>query len=187
MKPSIIINFVLFQIGWFACVLGAAWNKPWLGTFTVAGIIAFHLYRATEANREIWLLVIAMTLGFFWDSLMVITGLLNYQSGMFHPVFAPHWIIAMWALFATTFNVSMSWLKGHFVMSSLFGAVGGPLAYYGGMKLGAVTMPSTLQALVALSIGWAILMPLLMKLAVHFDGFDNTKKYSPNSLEVYDV
>ncbi|MEK9940662.1 MAG: DUF2878 family protein, partial [Methylotenera sp.] len=27
----LIINFVLFQLAWFACVLGAANSQPWLG------------------------------------------------------------------------------------------------------------------------------------------------------------
>jgi hypothetical protein len=27
----LLVNFVAFQLGWFACVLGAAQGLPWLG------------------------------------------------------------------------------------------------------------------------------------------------------------
>ncbi len=53
----------------------------------------------------------------------------------------------------------------------LAGAIGGPLAYFAGNRLGAVDMPDTMMALVALALGWSIIMPLLMSLSRHLDGF----------------
>ena len=53
-KPQIIINFVLFQIGWFACVLGAAKQMPWLGVITVAAILVWHLSQAKQAKPELF-------------------------------------------------------------------------------------------------------------------------------------
>jgi len=44
MTPML-INFVAFQVGWFACVLGGAHQFPWLGTLMVSIIIAVHLSR----------------------------------------------------------------------------------------------------------------------------------------------
>jgi hypothetical protein len=46
----------------------------------------------------------------------------------------------MWIAFATTLNVSMRWLRGRPELALLFGAVGGPLAFYAGERLGAVTV-----------------------------------------------
>jgi len=40
---------------------------------------------------------------------------------------------------ATTLNVSMAWLRGRYALAAIFGAFGGPLAYYSGAKLGAMT------------------------------------------------
>ena len=37
------INFLLFQIAWFACVLGAANNLPWVGPLVVGLIVIYHL------------------------------------------------------------------------------------------------------------------------------------------------
>jgi hypothetical protein len=68
----------------------------------------------------------------------------------------------MWLLFAMTLNHSLSWLKGRYVLSFVFGALGGPLAYVAGEKLGAVEITSDLS-LVILAISWAMITPLLMK------------------------
>jgi len=40
----LILNFILFQIAWFACVLGAANAMPWLGVLVTVVILIWHLY-----------------------------------------------------------------------------------------------------------------------------------------------
>ena len=140
MNTHMLVNFVLFQLGWFACVLGAAAGMPWSGSLLVLGIIGYHVYRVADAGTELHLMLLVLLIGFSWDSLLVALGFLQFSSGVFHSSLAPHWILAMWALFATTLNVSMAWLKGRYVLAGLFGLVGGPMAYYAGLKLGAVSM-----------------------------------------------
>jgi hypothetical protein len=61
-------------------------------------------------------------------------------------------------------------MRGRLLIAALFGALGGPLAYWGGAQLGAVILVETVPALVALSIGWGVLTPLLVRLAQRFDG-----------------
>jgi len=88
---------------------------------------------------------------------------------------APPWILGLWALFATTLNVSLNWLKGRWLVAALLGGIAGPLSYWAGARLGAVVLVEPVPALVALSIGWAILMPLLMALARRYDGIHGTR------------
>ena len=170
-KRSLLINFTLFQLGWFACVLGGAWDIPWIGPLAVAAILAWHLLQADKPSHELKLIGIAVVLGTLWDSLLVVSGLLNYDSGMLVGFLAPYWIIAMWALFSSTLNVSLRWLKNRYTLAFLFGAIGGPLAYYAGFKLGAVDFSDMASALLALAVGWALLMPLLMQLSNRYNGF----------------
>ena len=49
------------------------------------------------------------------------------------------------------------------------GAVGGPLSYLAGQKLGAISFNDPFSALVALAIAWGLAMPLLVFLADRFD------------------
>lgn len=167
----IVLNFLLFQAGWLACVLGGASQWHWIGPVVVLGVIALHLSQSTHWIEEFKVILLALVIGSVWDSILVTKDVLTYHHGLFHPEFAPYWIIAMWALFATTLNVSMRWLRGRWLIASLFGAIGGPLAYYAGERLGAVNMPDQSTALLALALGWAIIMPALLWLSERFDGF----------------
>ena len=159
---NIFLNFALFQVTWFACVLGAAHGVPWAGPLVVAAVAAYHLGRAAEPRGEALLLMLAALIGLAFDSLLVSAGWLTYPAGQWHPLLAPYWIVAMWIGFATTLNVSMAWLKGRSYLAFVLGAIGGPLAYLGGAKLGGVSFVDTTAALAALAMGWALIMPLLM-------------------------
>ncbi len=169
--PLVLTNFLLFQLGWLACVLGGRGSWHWAGTVLVLGIVMFHVSRASRPRAELILILVALLVGAAWDSLLVWADLLKYAHGLFNSDLAPHWIIAMWALFATTLNVSLRWLKGRWFLATLLGAIGGPLAYFAGHRLGAVDMPDQTLALATLALGWSVLMPLLMTLSRHFDGF----------------
>lgn len=171
MTPILINNFIFFQLGWLACVLGGTGSWHWMGTMMVTGIVGFHLSRASRPRDEFMLILAALLIGTSWDSLLVWAGLLSYANGVLFAALAPHWIVAMWALFATTLNLSLRWLKGRWLLAAVFGAIGGPLAYYAGFRLGAVDMPDMTNAMLALAIGWAMLMPLLMSLSQRFNGF----------------
>lgn len=164
-------NFVVFQLVWFACVFGAGHDLALLGTLTVALAVAVHLMMARRWRPEAMLILIVTAIGLCWDSALVSLGLMSYPSGNFAPGLAPHWILAMWALFATTLNLSMGWIKGRPGLAVLLGAIGGPLAYLAGHRLGGVDMPDPALGLAAQALGWAVLMPILALLAQRLDGF----------------
>ncbi len=167
----ILTNFVLFQIGWFACVLSGAARMPWIGALIAVTIVAFHLLRADEWDAEIKLILIAVTIGALFDSLLVWRNWLQYPSGILLPNTAPYWIVLMWALFATILNISLRWLRGRWLIAALAGAAGGPLAYYGGHRLGALEFGDVSVALLALAVGWAVVTPVLMALSARLDGY----------------
>lgn len=174
----ILLNFLLFQIGWFACVLGAAANQPEIGAGIACVILIVHIICAYDKQKELLLIAIAMLIGIAWDSLLVWQDLLGYSSGILAANTAPYWIVILWGLFATTLNVSLRWLRQRVLLSALFGAIAGPLAYYAGQKLGAVQFLDTPLALLFLGIGWAIFTPLLISLSMQFDGFRPTRMRS---------
>jgi len=169
----VIINFVLFQLGWFACVLGAAWQMPVSGTLLASLIVIYHLYANPPRANEVILIVLAVLLGTTWDSWLVIQGWLSFNSGMLHPFLAPYWIIMLWALFATTINISLAWLKQRYLLAALLGAIAGPAAYYAGTRLGAVELIQPQQALLALALGWSLWLPLLLFLSGRIERIGN--------------
>jgi|GEM_PF-5871705 len=48
---------------------------------------------------------------------------------------------------------------------AIFGAIGGPLAYYSGAKLGATEALPSLNGILVLAVGWGVMTPLLVWLA----------------------
>ncbi len=167
---GMIFNFVAFQIGWFACVLGAAHGQPWTGVVIAAAVVAVHAARAALPAPELKLVAIALVTGAVWDSALASLGWIDFTAGTLVSGIAPPWIIALWALFATTLNISLDWLKGRWLAAALFGAIGGPLSYWAGVRLGAVVFVEPVPALIALGVGWAVITPLLLLLAKHLDG-----------------
>ena len=170
-------NFILFQIGWFSCVIGgASTSYHWLGVAVVSVVIMVHLARARRANDEVILILATMLIGTAWDSSLMAVGLFAFSNGVLFTALIPFWMIAMWALFATTLNVSMRWMKDRYLLAALFGAAGGPLAYYAGHRLGAVDFADTITALTAVGAGWAVIMPLLVLLTTRLNGYRETQR-----------
>ena len=171
---NLLINFAAFQIGWFSSVIGAAQQMPWLGPLVLVGVLAIHLRQAQRPAFELRLIAVCGIIGVFFESLLVIAGWVTYPSGFFMEPLAPYWIITMWMLFGTTLNISMGWMKRRPLLAALFGAIGGPASYYAGHKLGGIEFLDFYPAMIALALGWALFMPILMWLAERFDGVNGT-------------
>lgn len=174
-----LINFVAFQAGWFSCVLSAAIGMPWLGLLAVSVIVIFHIRSADQPRHEFQLLLLSVVLGLVFDSFLVMSGWVVYPSGMLIPGIAPYWILAMWALFSTTLNLSMSWLKRSLLLASVMGAVFGPLSYLAGQRLGAIELVDFRSSMILLAIIWALVMPILIFAASRFDGARQSPKLIP--------
>ena len=166
----VLINFAAFQIGWFSSVIGAAKQMPWLGPLVLLIVLAIHLRQARRPQAELTLVVACGLVGVFFDSLLVVFGWVTYPSGQFSDLLAPYWIVTMWMLFGTTLNLSMGWLKGRPWLAAAFGAFGGPASYIAGQKLGGIVFVDYYAAVIALAIGWAIFMPLLLIVAERYNG-----------------
>ncbi len=164
------LNIAAFQIGWFVCVLGAARGMPGLGIAVGLVIVAMHLRRVPQPRSESLLLLVAAVVGIVADTLLIRGNWLAFDSGTIIPGVTPYWMIALWIIFATTLNVSLGWLKRRRLLAAALGAVGGPLAYYAGAELGAVTIAHPPTALAAVGVVWALAMPLLLYAADRYNG-----------------
>jgi hypothetical protein len=160
-----VINVVLFQAAWFAAVLGAARGILWLGPLSMIPVLAVHLTLQNNRRGEVNLLLAAGMLGFLFDTAFVASGVFTPLKHLFPRPFSPPWMICLWLNFAATLNVSMAWLRGRYLLAAAFGAVGGPLAYYSGAKLGAMEALPTMTGMLLLAIGWGLMTPMLAWLA----------------------
>lgn len=162
---NVAINFVGFQIGWFACVLSAANSMPEVGLVIALLVVMLHVYASRDRQNTIQLLLVVTLLGSAWDSILTYYQVLVFSSGILTSYLAPSWIVMMWLLFATTLTISFRWLYGRYILASVLGAVFGPLTYQAGKAMGAVIIPDVMLANIILMLSWALIFPLLIKVA----------------------
>ncbi|WP_439133341.1 DUF2878 domain-containing protein [Pseudomaricurvus sp.] len=178
-----LLNGVLFQVGWFAAVLG---GNAWAVTALLVMLIVHSLWWV-RSPKEWWLILVVSLLGCCLDSFWFAQGVLipgaeplalgdlasgdlvtneeplaKVQSGWFMPA----WLACIWLMFSMTLCHVFSWLHGRYVLAAVLGAVAGPVSYLGGAELSGLSLGEPQwQSLLALAVAWALLMPLFVGLA----------------------
>jgi hypothetical protein len=152
-----------FQLGWFACVLGAAANNPWVGPIFVGFLALLHLILLPMRMVQLRLIFFAALLGTVSDGLLIQLNVFNFTGSALPAWLSPLWLTAMWINFALTLRISMSWLLGRYWLGAVLGAAGGPVAYYSGVRLGAIEFQASLTiSFLSLALVWAAALPLLL-------------------------
>lgn len=165
-RYPVLLNAAIFQLAWFACVLGAAHGWSWLGPVMVGSFACFHLGMSRDRRGEGGLVLRALILGAAIDSTLAAIGLYRFESPVSPEWLAPPWLIAMWVNFSLTLRSSMGWLRGRYALAALISGVAGPAAYLAGSRLGALHILSPLSIVIpALAIAWAVAVPLLVRFA----------------------
>jgi hypothetical protein len=161
-----LLNLLLYQLGWFCCVLGASWGSPVVGAVAASSLVAIHLLLARARKSELLLIFAAGLLGLVVDSLLQGLGGLTFKADSGWPFWLPLWVPVIWAQFATLFHYALYWLSGRYLLAALLGALGGPLAYWGGINLGAAEISGKpTLSLFLLAVTWAVVMPVLLWLS----------------------
>lgn len=79
----------------------------------------------------------------------------------------PFWLMAIWLGLAITPHHSLAWLQNRLLLAMLLGAMGGPAAYWAGVRLGAATFNyGLLFSLSILACIWAFVWPAVMFFSV---------------------
>lgn len=169
-------NLALMQVSWFACVLGAANDLPWTGVLVSIAVVAWHLLRTGQPRKETMVLLSALGVGFTLDSALASSGLMTFRSGTVVTGLTTPWMLSLWLGFSTTLNASLRWLMTHPLFAVLFGAVGGPLAYWSGAKLGAIGLNRPTLGLLCIGLGWASAMGFFVLLTKRIGHAPSTRQ-----------
>jgi hypothetical protein len=155
---------LIFQLGWLACVLSGARDRPLDALVSAAAVTACNLW-LQRARPAAGLRVVA------WAALVGLgVESVNRAAGVYALVVAPSpawlcplWLLALWVMFSTLLRGPLAWLSGRYVLSAVLGALFAAPNYFAGARLGAVTMSAdTGYAVVVLSAGWSVALPLLV-------------------------
>lgn len=166
-----LVNYLIFQAGWFACVWGAGRGMIWLGPLFVAVAMVLQAgFFARMTRSDARFMLLAVSLGAVIDTGLILAGVYDPVREILPWPLAPVWILALWVLFTGSFHLSLQWLHGRPLYACLLGALAAPLSYAAGEGLGAAAMnPSFLKSYVAFGIVWGITVPALFALssAIH--------------------
>jgi hypothetical protein len=156
-------NFIGFQSVWFLSLFGAGSQRSWLGALALIVFTAWHFWSAGNPRAEIVLVAIACVVGFVVDTTFIQAHLLAYSEPLPFAAVAPYWIIGMWINFALTLNGSMRWLHRRYLLAAVLGAIGGPMAYVAGVKMGAAELMAGAPLVYgSLAVVWAVAVPVLV-------------------------
>ena len=148
-------NALLFQCGWFACVLGG--DGRWL--LVGVAVLAIHFVWISSWSREGQAIIAVTLLGTVIDTSLRAFGVFHFSLP--GPLI-PYWLMLLWAVLATTLRHCLAWSAQPWWRASLLGAVGGPLSYYAGSQLAGVTFGYGLTpTMIGLGLLWALVFPLL--------------------------
>nr|WP_301334564.1 DUF2878 domain-containing protein [Variovorax dokdonensis] len=165
-----IANFVLCQIAWFAAVVGAARGYEAVGCAVVLAVMAWHLALAARPLREAALLLVVTFFGLLAEAAQAHLDAFRYVGAVAPGDQPPLWLVLLWPLLGCMLNVSLRWMRGRYLLAAVCGAIAGPLAFFGGARLGAAQIHDASILWLAQAIGWAALMPLFVAVASRLDG-----------------
>ncbi|MCW8194249.1 DUF2878 domain-containing protein [Proteobacteria bacterium 005FR1] len=153
------VNLVLFQAGWFTCVL----LEQSVVVVVTASLLLVHHLVVVSQPRE-WLLVVGIAaLGIGVDSIFMNAGVLNFpREGLLVPL----WLCCLWLLFATTLSHGLGWLRHQLGLAAGLGAVFGPMSYLVGAQMNSASIAEPIAVSLALmAIVWALILPLALRLS----------------------
>lgn len=174
-KFSTPINFVIFQVCWFACVLGAAYDIGWLGPLMVLFMAPLQVYLLTDNHgAEFYFVLICGVSGFILETILIASKV-YIPLGAWQLTVCPPWMAALWFNFAMLVSISLRWLKGKYLLAAFLGGVAGPIAYWGGEKLDALVIHDVFtRGYLPLAAVWALVMPPLIYLHTRITGNAST-------------
>ena len=160
------VNYVLYQVGWLACIFGAAWSYPWMGVAVGSVTLGAHVLFAERRLDEWRLSCIVGLIGVVVESIQIAAGTLRFTQGVTVAWLPPVWLVLLWMQFAGTLRYSLRWVTERTSAAVLFGAIGGPLAYVAVSRLDIVQFHVEMwRSLVLLSILWGLAVPAAARAA----------------------
>jgi len=150
-----ILNFALFQAGWFAAALMQD-SSVWI----MLALVALHFSISPSKLADIKLLLMLLPIGLTLEAIMISLGFVTFNSAFALPI----WMILLWCLLILSFNHSLKWFRDipwgwQVLLSGGFGSA----SYFAADKFGALSIgePVLLYG-IAIAVVWAIQLPVML-------------------------
>lgn len=154
---KVFLNAGLFQLLWFACVLGG-------NTAALVATCGYFLLHRLLFLRQAWewgLIVSFVLLGILIDGSLLNLGILQQEGSELDAfVFPPLWLLCLWAGVASLFPHSLSWLRGKYLWAAIMGFVGPVWSYLLGAQMSEINISGSVwQTGLLMACIWMLLIP----------------------------
>jgi len=155
-KLHLLVNAGLFQVAWFAAVLGGT-----IAALAACAVLASHAALRGNLKSDLTLAALLAALGLGLDTLWIYLGVLDYQGA----VVAPFWIVALWGALGLSLNHSLGFLSRRPFWGALATALAAPVSYAAGAALGAVSFAGigSAAAMAIVAIAWFVMFAVLFR------------------------
>jgi len=171
-------NIISVNIGWLACILGAARGHYWLGLVVVPILFIIHI-TAIQRRKILKIFIVAMAttaIGFLTDTTLIIVGTVEPNRWLMPVPFTTVWDLMIWANFSLTLDASLRFLQKRPLVAAFLGAICAPGTYYAGDRLGALNFSEPVfSSLLWVGAVWLFAMPCLSLMARYFYQPQNTE------------
>ena len=156
-----LITGITWQISWWALILTA--GTPWIHLTEVLSALmmvgcAYWAWRSYPSMKQT--MPIALVGALIGDGLLLATGCIEYQ-GQFLPWLPPIWIHLLWLWLALGMSICLVKWSQYVLLWIMFGAVSGPLAYYGASQFDAITLVQFGAAIIGTGLLYGMSVPIL--------------------------
>lgn len=165
-QPSLLRNLayaVVWQLAWFAGVIPAGKGLPWVGLLATIPVLLIAGWGRWP--RALYVSGVSIAVGVATDAVLGLSGAANYPGGLLDGHLSPPWMWMLWIQLGLGLDLCLAWLRRRWWLPVLFGALGSPGAYLGGVAFGALAAPAGHVVLgIAVGVAYAIALPLLVRL-----------------------
>lgn len=164
-------NLISANIGWLACIIGAAKDHHWLGLVVVPILFVIHIVVIERHKiRKIFIVALAtMAIGFLMDTILIIAGTVQPKRWFMMAPFTTVWDLLIWANFSLTLDTSLRFLQKRPLAAAFLGAICAPMTYYAGDRLGALHFSEPVfRGLLWVGVMWLFVMPCLSLITMYF-------------------
>lgn len=160
MSAPVIVNAVLFQIVWFACVVGGgSYGWFWPGVLATLALV-LSVRHSDTARHDVLLAIVLTPAGWLMDTLWIQLGVLDF----FGASVAPFWIVLLWLGLALTVHHSLVFFRERPLVGAVAVMLTAPVSYLAGERLGAVIVPHPLS-LGYISLTWGLFFYAVFRLS----------------------
>lgn len=158
-------HILCYYTAWFACILSAGAENPWLGPLITLPLVFIQwlVQRSQRDTKGIYtFIVMSCFFGIVIDTLLLRTGLITFSANKWPGFMTPPWMITLWLSFAALVFFCLRNFFQRYLLAGILSAIGFPLAYYAGAQFHSATIHHPFFSLFILGLLAALGIPALL-------------------------